>query len=79
MEPFEAVVILDLSKDCFWLNRSFASLYTKSHDIMRGAYPLDTQHYMHFTVRIVAHREIVNILSYCILRSTLNVSSYSRT
>ena len=37
---------------------------------MRGAYPLDTQYYMHFTVRVVAHREIVNVLSYCILRST---------
>ena len=26
MEPFEAVVILDLSKDCFWLNRSFTEV-----------------------------------------------------
>ena len=40
---------------------------------MRGAYPLDTQYYIYFMVRIVAHREIVNVLSYCILHSTLNV------
>ena len=43
----------------------------------RGVYPLDTQYYMRFTVRIVAHREIVNVLSYCILRSTLNVLNCS--
>ena len=38
---------------------------------MRGVYPLDTQYYMYFTVRYDAHREIINVLSYCILRSTL--------
>ena len=45
--------------------------YTTSHDTMRGVYPLDTQYYMYFTVRYDAHREIINVLSYCILRSTL--------
>ena len=49
----------------------YTCLHHKSRYVMRGANPLDTQYYMYFTVRHTAHREIVNVMSYCILRSTL--------